>query len=146
MTALGRCTLLAAVAGLLTGLTRSQLALASFSLTIVLWILIEWLWFAWRVQWELPQLRLVRHVGGSSEAVGVVQAGRLLQVAVHATMDRGQLHGILRLHDWRSGKHGGDRQCSPCSDPHRADSWRISIHGPRAWRWKAATARISDCC
>lgn len=99
MTALGRCTLLAAVAGLLTGLTRSQLALASFSLTIVLWILIEWLWFAWRVQWELPQLRLVRHVGGSSEAVGVVQAGRLLQVAVHATMARGQLHGILRLHD-----------------------------------------------
>lgn len=99
MTGLGRCTLLAAIAGLLTGLTRSQLALASFSLTIVLWILIEWLWFAWRVQWELPQLRLVRHVGGSSEAVGVVQAGRLLQVVVHATMARGQLNGILRLHD-----------------------------------------------
>jgi uncharacterized protein (DUF58 family) len=99
MTALGRCTLLVALAGLLTGLVRGQAAPACLSLTVVLWIFTEWIWFVWRVRCELPQLRISRSINGSSESSGVVQAGRLVQVIVSVSAARGQLHGILRLQD-----------------------------------------------
>ncbi|MEY3175962.1 MAG: hypothetical protein RLZZ436_3876 [Planctomycetota bacterium] len=99
MTALGRCTLLAAIAGLLTGLIRGQAALACTGLTIVLWILAEWLWFVWRVRWELPRLRISRSINGIRESSGILQAGRLVEVVVEVSAVRGRLHGILRLHD-----------------------------------------------
>lgn len=99
MTALGRCTLLIAIAALLAGLVRGQAGLACTGLSVVLWILTEWLWFVWRMHREWPQLRISRSVNGSSESAGVVQAGRLVQVVVNVTAARGQLHGILRLQD-----------------------------------------------
>jgi uncharacterized protein (DUF58 family) len=99
MTALGRCTLLIAMAALSAGLVRGQSGLSCLGLSLILWILTEWLWFVRRVGWELPQLRISRSVNGSSASAGVVQAGRLIQVVVDVSAARGRLHGILRLQD-----------------------------------------------
>ncbi|MEY3458115.1 MAG: hypothetical protein RL215_1272, partial [Planctomycetota bacterium] len=99
MTGLGRVTLFVGSAGMLLGLIRGQSLLAAVGLTIVVWILTEWIWFLWRIRFEFPGLRFRRVVNGSEADSGVLQAGRLVQVVVSVTASGRSVHGFLRLYD-----------------------------------------------
>ena len=99
MTGLGRVTLFVGSAGMLLGLIRGQSLLAAVGLTIVVWILTEWIWFLWRIRFEFPGLRFRRVVNGSEADSGVLQAGRLVQVVVSVTASGPSVHGFLRLYD-----------------------------------------------
>ena len=58
MTGLARWLALPAIAGLYLGILREQTGLALLSLSVLMWLLIEWILFTWRVWFELPSLEV----------------------------------------------------------------------------------------
>ena len=85
MTALARWLAMPAIAGLYLGLLREQTGLALLSLSVLVWLLVEWLFFSWRVWFELPKLKFERSVNGRSERTGILWAGRIVSVEVRMT-------------------------------------------------------------
>ena len=82
MTVFARWLALPSIAGLFLGILRGQTGLALLSLSILLWLLVEWLIFTWRVWVELPQLQFTRRVNGRDEPTGLLWAGRLVTVSI----------------------------------------------------------------
>ena len=82
MTNRARWLLLFASVGLIAGVTRGQIVLALVSMSTFLWILIEWLRFQARIQFELPRLCFERRVNGRTDATGSLWAGRKLQIEI----------------------------------------------------------------
>lgn len=89
MTALARWLALPAIAGLFLGILRQQTGLSLLSLSVLVWLLIEWLYFMWRVWFELPRLKFERSVNGRTEPSGILWAGRHVAVEVRLTSSIG---------------------------------------------------------
>jgi hypothetical protein len=82
VTGLARWLAFPAIAGFYLGVLREQTGLALLSLSVLVWLLGEWLLFSWRLWFELPYLRFERCVNGRSEATGTLWAGRIADVEV----------------------------------------------------------------
>jgi uncharacterized protein (DUF58 family) len=89
MTALARWLALPAIAGLFLGILRQQTGLSLLSLSVLVWLLLEWLYFTWRVWFELPTLKFERSVNGRTEPSGILWAGRHVSVEVRLTSSIG---------------------------------------------------------
>lgn len=85
MTALARWLALPAISGLYLGILRQQTGLSVLSLSVLVWLLVEWMYFTWRVWLELPQLKFERSVNGRTEPSGILWAGRHVSVEVRLT-------------------------------------------------------------
>ena len=85
MTALARWLALPAIAGLFLGILRQQTGLSLLSLSVLIWLLVEWVYFTWRVWFELPQLKFERSVNGRTDPSGILWAGRQVSVEVRLT-------------------------------------------------------------
>ena len=99
MTVIARWLALPAIAGLFLGILRGQTGLALLSLSILLWLLAEWLIFTWRVWIELPQLQFIRRVNGRDEPTGLLWAGRLVTVSIEVKSSRGTIGPALMIRD-----------------------------------------------
>ena len=97
----GRCRwlLLMAMAGAGLGLFRSQTTLAWLSLTVLIWIFLEWVRFHTRLWFELPRLTITRTINGSSQEHGYLWAGRVARVEIKAEMSSVRATPILLIDD-----------------------------------------------
>lgn len=85
MTGRGRWLALLGISGLVLGVLRSQHTMAWLSLTILVWLFVEWLAFYWRVWIEVPRIKFQRSVGERSTDRGVLFAGR--RVTINVSID-----------------------------------------------------------
>jgi len=85
MTGRGRSLLALGMIGLCLGIYMSRSTLAWLSLTVLLWLFVQWLWFHWRLVTELPRLQITRTVGGRRDSSGFLFAGRTVMVEVQVT-------------------------------------------------------------
>ncbi|MEO2013746.1 MAG: DUF58 domain-containing protein [Fuerstiella sp.] len=99
MTARSRWLVLLGIAGFGLGILRNQNALAWSSLSILVWLFAEWLWFYWRVWRELPALQFTRQVNGRTESTGLVWAGRTVSVSVKITSGSRRRSPVLIIRD-----------------------------------------------
>ena len=99
MTGLARWLALPAIAGLYLGILREQTGLMLLSLSVLVWLLVEWLLFTWRVWFELRQLKFERSVNGRSEPIGILWAGRNVAVEVRLTSSILGMGSIVRIRD-----------------------------------------------
>ena len=99
MTGLARWLALPAIAGLYLGILREQTGLALLSLSVIVWLLVEWLLFTWRVWIEVPQLKFERSVNGRTEPSGILWAGRSVEVEVRLTSSPVGIGSIVRIRD-----------------------------------------------
>ncbi len=99
MTGFARWLALPAIAGLYLGILREQTGLALLSLSVIVWLLVEWLLFTWRVWIEVPQLKFERSVNGRTEPSGILWAGRSVEVEVRLTSSPFGIGSIVRIRD-----------------------------------------------
>ena len=99
MTARSRWLVLLGIAGFGLGILRSQNALAWSSLTVLVWLFAEWLWFYWRIWRELPALKFTRYVNDRTEPTGLIWSGRTMSVSVEMTSGKRGLNPLLVIHD-----------------------------------------------
>ncbi len=99
MTGLARWLALPAIVGLYLGILREQTGLMLLSLSVLVWLLVEWLLFTWRVWFELRQLKFERSVNGRSEPTGILWAGRNVAVEVRLTSSILGMGSIVRIRD-----------------------------------------------
>lgn len=85
MTGRARTLIFLAAAGMVIGILRRQNVLSVMSLSVLVWIFVEWLVFSWRVHFQLPALRCSRTVNGRAERDGVLWAGRTATIQVTTT-------------------------------------------------------------
>ena len=90
MTARGRWMMLPAMGGLFLGVLRSLPELSLLSLSVLVWLAVEWAQFCWRVRYELPRLQIERTVNGRSETTGLLWAGRTLTIVLRVTLKPGR--------------------------------------------------------
>jgi len=84
--------------GSIVGILRGQDRLALISLSILCWLFLEWIWFRWRIDIQLPQLKCCRKVNGSAKESGVLWTNRGYEVVLEITGSRG-LSAIARIED-----------------------------------------------
>jgi len=70
MTPRGRWMALPGLVGLFLGVLRGQAELSLLSLSVLVWMAIEWALFSWRVWVELPRVQIERTVNGRSDPTG----------------------------------------------------------------------------
>lgn len=99
MTGLARWLALPAIAGLYLGILREQTGLMLLSLSVLVWLLVEWLLFTWRVWFELRQLKFERTVNGRTEPSGILWAGRSVAVEVRLKSSILGMGSIVRIRD-----------------------------------------------
>lgn len=99
MTGLARWLALPAIAGLYLGILREQIGLMLLSLSVLVWLLVEWLLFTWRVWFELRHLKFERSVNGRTEPTGILWAGRNVAVEVRLTSSILGMGSIVRIRD-----------------------------------------------
>ena len=99
MTGLARWLALPAIAGLYLGILREQTGLMLLSLSVLVWLLVEWLLFTWRVWLELRQLKFERIVNGRTEPSGILWAGRSVAVEVRLRSSFLGMGSIVRIRD-----------------------------------------------
>jgi len=99
MTNLARWLALPGIAGLFLGILRGQTGLTLLSLSLLLWLLVEWLFFTWRIWIELPHLQFERKINGRQEPTGLLWAGRLVTVSVRVSSSTGTIGPVLRIRD-----------------------------------------------
>jgi uncharacterized protein (DUF58 family) len=89
MTARGRWIVLPALAGLFLGVLRDQQLLSMLSLSVLLWMLAEWLLFCRTLWFRIPKLQIERLVNGRRDDGGFLWAGRSAVVTVRVRMTGG---------------------------------------------------------
>jgi len=99
MTALARWLALPAIAGLYLGILREQTGLMLLSLSVLVWLLAEWLLFTSRVWFELRHLKFERSVNGRTEPSGILWAGRSVAVEVRLRSSILGIGSIVRIRD-----------------------------------------------
>ena len=99
MTGLARWLALPAIAGLYLGILREQTGLMLLSLSVLVWLLVEWMLFTWRVSFELRQLKFERSVNGRTEPSGILWAGRSVAVEVRLTSSFLGMGSIVQIRD-----------------------------------------------
>ena len=72
--------------GTTLGSARGQSQLAALSLSILLWVFFEWLWFEFCLRLVLPRLRFSRRVNGRPDSTGTLWAGRRARVDLQVSM------------------------------------------------------------
>lgn len=114
MTARGMCLLVPALVGTVAGILREQPALTLLSLSVILWLMTEWLWFQWRLLTEPSSLSIHRTINNRDNATGVCFAERRIRVKVTVSRRRGRLRPWTRLRDLLPGMltvTGGSPAC-----------------------------------
>ncbi len=99
MTVRGVCLLIPGLLGTAAGLLTSNSALSLVSLAVLLWLMMEWLWFQWRMVRELPSLTIHRTVNNRPNATDTCFAGRRLRISVTVRCLYGRLHPWTRIRD-----------------------------------------------
>ena len=99
MTTRVRWLILPAAVGLFLGMLRGQSTLAMLSLSVLLWIVVEWAIFCWRVWYQLPQLYLSRLVNGRSDPVGTLWCGRPVRIVLQLECRSGRLQPLMQIQD-----------------------------------------------
>lgn len=99
MTALAKWLVVPALAGLYLGILREQSGLALLSLSILVWLLAEWLLFSWRMWFEIPKLKFERIVNGRSEPTGILWAGRVVSVEVRLSSSFVGIGSFVQIRD-----------------------------------------------
>ncbi len=87
---------LTALIGLFLGLLRSQPLLSQLSLSVLLWLLMERIIFAIRVEREISQLHAERTVNGRTGSGGFLWAGRSVDVSLKV-VSRGRSPGPMTI-------------------------------------------------
>ena len=83
--------------GLFLGVLRGQAELSLLSLSVLVWLAVEWSLFSWRVWVELPRVQIERTVNGRSEPTGLLWAGRTVTITVRVTMPSRRRDGLFSL-------------------------------------------------
>lgn len=99
MTARSRWLTLLAITGTGIGLLRNQNMLAWLSLTVLVWLFLEWVLFHSRIWFELSHLQIHRTVNGRTDASGYLWAGRMVNVIVSVTCRHGTVGPMLLIRD-----------------------------------------------
>lgn len=99
MTGLARWLALPAIAGVYLGILREQTGLALLSLSVLVWLLVEWILFTWRVWFELPPLKFERIVNGRADPSGILWAGRSVDVEVRLRFSSNGMNSLVRIRD-----------------------------------------------
>ena len=99
MTGLARWLAFPAIAGVYLGILREQTGLALLSLSVLMWLLVEWILFSWRVWFELPSLEFERIVNGRSEPSGILCAGRNVNVEVRLRFSSNGMNPLVQIRD-----------------------------------------------
>jgi uncharacterized protein (DUF58 family) len=99
MTLLGRCMTFAGLVGTAVGLMRLQTGLTVASLSLLIWLIVEWAIFTWRVVIEFPQLTIERRLNGRSQRNGILWSGRIVKVDVLIQSKRGTAGPQLLIRD-----------------------------------------------
>ena len=99
LTARGVCLLFPALFGTAIGMLTDGAALTLLSLSVLLWLASEWLWFQSRLIFELPGIAVERTINGRAEDSCVCYAGRMLRIQVNITATAGRLRPWTRIRD-----------------------------------------------
>lgn len=105
MTARARWLALPALTGLCLGMLRQQPVLSLLSLSMLLWLMFEWILFWRRVQFELSRLLIERVVNNRADGAGVLWAGRPNSISVRVSiraglfLKTGILSPLMRVRD-----------------------------------------------
>lgn len=99
MTTRSRWLVLLGIAGLALGILRNQHTLAWMSLTVLLWLFVEWTSFYWRLWRELPFVEIERTINDQSAPPKYLWAGRLVRIRVRLTAVSGTLGPTLLVRD-----------------------------------------------
>lgn len=98
MTNRARVLVLMALVGLCVGTIRNQMLFSLLSLSVIVWILAEWIRFRVWIQWVLPHVQFQRLVNDRAED-NVLWAGRKIQMEVRVTSPS-PLRVEMRLRDY----------------------------------------------
>lgn len=98
MTARGRLLALLSLTGIGFGVYFNRHTLAWLSLTVMVWMFVEWLAFYWRLWVQLPGLKIERLVGGKSTG-GVLFAGRKVTVEISLSHSGFGIGSLLHIRD-----------------------------------------------
>ena len=98
MTARGRWMAIPGLVGLFLGVLRGQVELSLLSLSVLVWLAIEWALFHRRVWLELPQLLIERTVNGRPDPTGLLWAGRTVTITVRIALKSNSIgpHVLIR--------------------------------------------------
>ncbi|MBL8819270.1 MAG: DUF58 domain-containing protein [Planctomyces sp.] len=99
MTWRARWLCLFAAVGLYLGLLRGQPVLALLSMSVLLWIGIEWSLFLWRMATEFSRIRGSRLVNGSEETGRFLWSGRTIAIEARLFVTRGSFSAITVARD-----------------------------------------------
>jgi uncharacterized protein (DUF58 family) len=99
LTSRGRSLIVLSVAGSLLGLLRGQELLALTSVSVLVWLFVEWALFRVRVELGLRLLSCTREVNGLRSATGTLWTDRPVQIRVSVVAKRSVYIPFLRLED-----------------------------------------------
>lgn len=99
MTSRCRWLLLLGISGVVLGILRSQHILSWMSLTMLLWLFVEWISFYWRLWVELPQIQVQRIINDHDEAPRFLWAGRRIRIHVRISAATGSMGPLLTIRD-----------------------------------------------
>ena len=98
MTNRARWLMFVGLVGLFGGILRGQEILSLLSLSVFVWVLVEWFRFQARVHFELPRLQFERRVNGSSDAIGTLWVGRLVHIELQISSST-SIQPIIQIRD-----------------------------------------------
>ncbi len=98
MTKRARVLVIMALVGLCLGTARNQMLLALLSLSVVVWILAEWIRFRIWVDWRLPRVQFQRFINDRAEDTAL-WSGRKVRVELRVTCPR-PIPILMRLRDY----------------------------------------------
>ena len=90
MTGRARWLILPGCLGLFLGVLRGQTLLSVLSLSLLVWVLSEWLLFLFRCHRQIPRLQFLRMVNGRAQSGSTLWAGRAITVEVRMTVTSGR--------------------------------------------------------
>lgn len=100
MTGRARWIILLGLTGFVLAILRSRHELALLSLSAMLWVFFQWLWFQIRLWFELPSLTISRTINGREQVQGVLFAGRLVDVEVRINASQRLINAHLVAEDF----------------------------------------------
>lgn len=99
MTPRARWLALFAIAGVLLGVLRAQHTLAFMSLTMLIWLGVQWILFQFRLWIELPRVTVQRAVNGQTDPPKRLWSGRQITVETTISAAATSLHPLIFFRD-----------------------------------------------
>lgn len=148
MTGRARWIILLGLTGFVLGILRSRHGLAVLSLSTVIWVFFQWLWFQIRLWFELPSLSMTRTINGRTQVQGVLFAGRLIDVEVRINTSQRSINAHLVAEDFvpeivkvDSGEAVGRLLVR---SPELALSWKGKVLSAGVLRFQGVRLTMSD--